>query len=301
MPARARARATPGRDAAGADAETLLRAAARALRGRAGDATSARLEAEVLLGAVLGRSRAALLALGTVEEPDARAFEALVRARADDGVPVAYLTGRRAFLDLELHVDRRVLVPRPETELLVEVLLEALDAATDPLPGGWVADVGTGSGCVALAVARRRPVLAIDTSADALEVAAHNRAACAPAQRVALVRGDLLGALAPGRLAAIVANPPYVEPDTLPTLADDVREHEPRDALVPRGESTSSLYARLVAQAAHALRPGGLFATEVGAGQAGAVATRLAGPAWRDAGTRRDLAGHERVVHARRA
>lgn len=255
----------------------------------------------MLLASVLGIGRAALLAGPPVPDAEARAFEDRVRAREREGVPVAYLTGRRAFCDLELRVDPRVLVPRPETELLVETLLEALEDAGDPLPGGWVVDVGTGSGCVALAVARRRPVLAVDLSLDALAVAAGNREACAPRERVALVAADLLTACAPGSAAAILANPPYVAPEELDTLAPDVREHEPRAALVPRGESVDALYARLVEQAAHIVRPGGLLALEVGAGGAGAVAARLEAPAWRAPAVRRDLAGHERVVAARRA
>ena len=280
------------------DAPALLAAATAALRARAGDLAAARLEAELLLAHALGVGRERLLTLTAVPATAARAFERDVMERARTGRPVAYLVGRRGFLEFELAVDGRVLVPRPESELIIEVLDELLAAGT--LPPGPLVDRGTGSGNLALGVRGRRPVLALDLSADALDVAGANLATLLPRARRLLVRADGLSCLRPSSVAAVLANPPYVEPDEFARLPEDVRLHEPAVALVPGEGSARAMFARLLREARAALLPGGWLITEVGAGQAAWVAelASVLGFGWTD--VRRDLAGIERVVAARR-
>jgi release factor glutamine methyltransferase len=279
--------------------EAVLRRLTARLLARAGDAASARLEAEVLLAHALGTTRAGLLVRRAVSSPEACAAEALVARRVDGAEPVAYLLGRRGFRELELAVDRRVLVPRPETELVVEVLL-ALHAS-GALPAGALADRGTGSGNIALSVCGLRPVIASDLSADALAVAAANLAAAGAACRVLLVHADGLGHVRPASLAAVLANPPYVEAHEHALLPDDVRLHEPRLALVPGEGSAEAMYARLVRESAEVLVRGGWLVTEVGAGQAPRVAALARAAGFEPIAVHRDLAGIERVVAARRS
>jgi release factor glutamine methyltransferase len=246
-----------------------------------------RLDAEVLLAHALGAGRATLYTDPDRELPGpaARAYRELVRRRAVEREPVAYLTGRRAFRRMELAVDRRVLIPRPETELLVEVGLELP-------PGARVVDVGTGSGAIALALKQERPdldVTATDVSPDALDVARANAARLG--LDVAFVRADLFD----GRFDAVLANPPYVRDDE--PLPPEVGRHEPRAAL-RGGPDGLDVVRRLVARCAQAgVR---LVALEVGAGQAAATARLLEDAGFGAVGTRRDLAGIERVVVARR-
>lgn len=283
-------------------AELLLRNWARALGARAGDPGSARLEAEVLLGAVLGCSRGALLALGELSEEALAACQALVDRRVADGSPVAYLIGRRDFYDLTLVVDERVLVPRPETETLVEAFAD-LDQA-GRVPAGPVADWGTGSGAVALVTARRRAVLAIDRSRPALDLAALNVArrevgGARPAGAIQLAQCDGLSAVRPGSLAAVLANPPYVEPEDWAGLSADVR-HEPQSALVPREGDVAELYDTLARQAAAALVPQGWLLTEIGWGQAERVVQSCEAAGLTSVQRHRDLAGIERVIAAQR-
>jgi release factor glutamine methyltransferase len=238
-----------------------------------------RLDAEVLLAEAVEVDRLTLLARNGTElsERQSRRFDALVARRARRE-PVAYILGRRAFRDLELAVDSRVLVPRPETELLVETALE--------LPrGARVLDVGTGSGAVALALKHERPDLDVagsDVSPDALAVARAN--------------GELLTG-AGGPWDAVVANPPYVAAADLRALAPEIVRHEPRAAL-EAGEDGLGVISRLVAQIAVAGVP--WVAIEVGLGQAAAVRKRLAGAGYAHTEARDDLAGIPRVVVARR-
>jgi len=280
-----------------ASTDACLRRAAAALVARAGDLGAARLEAELLLAHALGVERAALLAAPAVPAEAAAELESLVARRVETGRPVAYTLGRRAFWDLELLVDERVLIPRPESETVVEVALGLLDRAL--LPAGDLADRGTGSGCLALALRDARPVLALDSSADALAVAAANVARLKAADRVRLVQADGLSCVRPGRLAAVLANPPYIEPGELATLPEEVRRHEPVEALVPREGSVRAMFVRLLAESRAALAPRGWLITEVGRGQAALVAAlaSAAGYGWTE--IHDDAAGIERVVAAR--
>jgi release factor glutamine methyltransferase len=230
-------------------------------------------------------------------------FRELVGIREETGRPVAYLVGRRSFRDLDLFVDERVLVPRPETEHAVDVLLDL--QSTGRLPTGPVVDRGTGSGAIALSLLAHLsgPVIGIDNSAEALQIAALNAAALQTSATgtVALVRSDCLTCFAGSSVAAIIANPPYIAEEDFASLPDDVRVYEPRVALVPEGGSPSAHYSRLVAESARVLLPGGWLVTEVGMGQAEPLASQLRSSGWDEVRITEDLAGIGRVVSARRA
>jgi release factor glutamine methyltransferase len=252
---------------------------------------SPRLDAELLLAHALGGSRTGLHLRPERELSDAEAArfaEALWRRRRRE--PIAYIVGTKAFRHIDLRVDPRVLVPRPETELLVEVALG--------LPrGARVADVGTGSGAVALALKHERPDLtmhATDASSDALEVARAN--ARALRLDVAFAHGDLLQPLDPHPLDAILSNPPYVATHERGKLAPEITEHEPHEALFA-GPDGLDVVRRLIPAAA-ARAP--FVALEIGAGQAQAVSDLLRAHGMTDVAAHRDLAGHERVIVGRR-
>jgi release factor glutamine methyltransferase len=249
-----------------------------------------RLDAEVLLAHALGVERTALVVDRDlrVEGPAVRAFQDAVRRRSVGREPVAYITGVKGFRHIDLHVDGRVLIPRPETETLVE-------AALDLPSGARVIDVGTGSGAVALALKDERPDLDVtgtDASPDALAVARANAARLG--LDVHFREADLLDGA--GEVDAVLSNPPYVE-DGAPLQPEIVR-HEPAVALFA-GPEGLSVIRRLVAQAAGAA-PVRFLALEVGMGQAAEVAGVLRSAGFGDVETRRDLAGIERVVAGRR-
>jgi release factor glutamine methyltransferase len=248
-----------------------------------------RLDAEVLLAHALGVDRLALVTDRDrrVEGPAVRAFQDAVRRRSVAREPVAYITGVKGFRRLDLHVDGRVLIPRPETETLVE-------AALDLPHGARVVDVGTGSGAVALALKDERPdldVVGTDASREALAVARAN------AERLGLdvefVPGDLLDGIGP--VDAVVSNPPYVQDGT--PLAPEIERHEPPVALYAGADGLTVIH-RLVAQVAAS--PARFVALEVGMGQAGAVAGVLRAAGFAAIDVRPDLAGIERVVAGRR-
>jgi release factor glutamine methyltransferase len=248
---------------------------------RAASIDTPRLDAEVLLADVLGVSRADLVVGDlTVEGPAIRRFQDAVRRRAVGREPVAYITGRRGFRHLELAVDARVLIPRPETELLVELALAALPEAAQ------VVDVGTGSGAVALALADERGDLRVtgaDVSADALEVARANGERLGLA--VAWIRAD---GVPDGDWDGVVANLPYVADGE--ALAPEITRHEPRGALFagPDGlDALRALAARLRAP---------WVALEHGETQGAAVRALLTQAGYAEVATHRDLARVERVT-----
>jgi release factor glutamine methyltransferase len=252
---------------------------------------SPRLDAELLLAGALGVERAALVTdpRREVAGPAVRAFQDAVRRRSAGREPVAYILGRRGFRYLELAVDARVLVPRPETELLVEIGLE--------LPAGArVVDVGTGSGAIALALKHERPDLDVagtEISAEALAVARANAARLG--LDVELVEGDLLAGV--GEVDAVLSNPPYVAERERATLAPEIVRHEPPGALFA-GADGLDVIRRLVPAVARS--GAGLLAIEVGAGQAAAVGELMRDAGFAQVDARRDLAGIERAVVGRR-
>ncbi len=282
----------PGGPFAGTPAREAVRSATTAI-GAAGSPT-ARLDAELLVADVLGVARERLLIDDGLEVsgPAVRALQEAVRRRAQLREPVAYILGRRGFRELELHVDRRVLVPRPETELLVEVGLTLA-------PGTRVLDVGTGSGAVALALKAERPDLVVgasDVSPDALDVARANAARLG--LDVAFHQADLLAGPAGEDVDAVLANPPYVADADRAALAPEIRRHEPPLALYAGPDGLDVLRA-LASQAG--ARPGvRLLAVEVGAGQADAVAELAVAAGFATARCEHDLAGVPRVVVAER-
>jgi len=259
---------------------------------------TARLDAEVLLAHLLGLGRAALYAVAAdrcLSDAQARQYTQLVQRRLARE-PVAYLIGRRVFYDIELAVDRRVLIPRPETELLIELALQW--AAGIPQKPLRVVDVGTGSGALAIVLARHLAharVIAIDASSAALAVAAENMAAYGLGERVALVRSDLLTPIS-SSVDLIVSNPPYVPRGRLPSLPDDVRLYEPTEAL-DGGVGGLDVIQRLLNQAADRLATPGLLVVEIDATQ-GTAARELASTLWPRGcvDVRRDYAGLDRVL-----
>ncbi len=276
---------------------------------RASGSRSPRLDAELLLSAALGVERTALLRAPEREltRDEARCFGEYVERRVAHE-PVAYIRGRRAFRTLELEVSPAVLIPRPETETLVDVSLEVL-ARVPALVGAApyeprVLDVGTGSGCVALALAAENPyvcVTAVDVDEAAAEVARRNAARLRLGVRVLVLVSDLLAGVDPGeRFDLVVSNPPYVPADEYEALETNVRDFEPRLAL-DGGADGLDVYRRLLPQAACVLLPGGTLAVEVGAGEADAVEELFAATGtYEPALVRADLSGIPRVVWARR-
>lgn len=257
------------------------------------------LDSEVLLAHVVGWNRARLFARPEhylTQEEEQRYEACLARRRRHE--PVPYIVGTREFYSLTFAVDRRVLIPRPETEQVVE---RALDTDIGEAP--VIADVGTGSGIIAISLAVHLPqarVYAIDASGDALEVAANNCQRHSLSHRVHLLRGDLLEPL-PEPVDLIAANLPYVPTPDLATLDIDVKDYEPWQAL-DGGQDGLVQIARLFGQAGRWLKPRGVIVLEIGAGQ-GERAARLASDSFPDARVELflDYAGLDRVVRIRTA
>lgn len=257
-------------------------------------AEDASSEARRLLCHALNVTRERLfLRTEPLTDDEAAALEPLIARRAARE-PLAYILGERGFYGRTFTVTPAVLIPRPETELLVEVTAAALESVVTPR----IADIGTGSGCIAIALAASMPqamVYATDLSDDALAVAAAN--AVRNGVDPIFLQGDLCAPLPDGlRFEAIVSNPPYIAPSERIDLAPEVRDWEPASALFDPAGDGLGFYRRLAADATPRLAPGGLLAVEVGMGQAPAVEGL-----WRDAGlvdvrTHDDLAGIGRVV-----
>ncbi len=294
--------------------EILAGAADTALRDAMARLTTAgvdnpRFEAQLLLALALGVSRTAVLT-GLHPEPNAdqqKGFARLLAARVRR-VPLAYLRGTQEFYGLNFAVTPAVLIPRPETELLVDFAREKLadrtaennhDQDNDP---PCFADVGAGSGCVAIAILAHCPQargIAFDLAPDALAIARKNAVANGVAARLGFARGDLLTGANSGRFDVIVSNPPYISQDDLETLQPEVREFEPRLAL-DGGLDGLALYRPLASQARRALKPGGWLAVEVGQGQAAPVRALLEQQGLSELEIRPDLAGIGRVVCGRK-
>lgn len=267
---------------------------------------SAPLSAELLLMHILRRDRAWLYAHPEYElsPEEAGAYSQLVERRGQ-GVPTQYLTGRQEFWGLEIEVGPGVLIPRPETEHVIEVALKRLGQRhAQPLR---IADVGTGSGCIAIALARELPradIVATDNSAVALEYARRNAARHEVADRIQFFETNLLDACLElsgqpqSFFDVIVSNPPYVGRKDAVDLPREVREHEPAEALFA-GDQGLDIYPALVDEAARALCPNGILVVEIGYNLAEHVRSLLSAPRWSDLMVTRDWAGIERVISAK--
>lgn len=274
-------------------ADTLLAASARLTA-----SDSPRLDAELLLAHVFGQGRSHLRAHADAELTPVQAaeFERLVSSRVR-GEPIAYLTGKREFWSLELQVTPATLIPRPETELLVEQALGLLP----PGIASEVLDLGTGSGAIALAVAKERPrsrITAVDISEEALAVARAN-AAAHKLSNLEFLQGDWFAPIAARRFQVIVSNPPYVAAAD-PHLAEGDLRFEPTRALASGADGLQDI-RRIVSVAPQHLSPGGHVLLEHGYQQAAAVRGLLQAAGFVDARSVRDLAGHERVSLAQHA
>jgi len=269
----------------------VLRRAAEHLAAKGSE--TPRLDAELLLAHALGLTRVELYTgfERPLAEVEVSAYRELVRRRARRE-PVAYILGEWGFRRLTLNVDRRALIPRPETEIVVERCLARLEGLESPA----VLDVGTGSGAIALAIADEHPgarVVGIDASEDALALARDNMERTG--LTVELRQRDVFAGLPAGPWHLVVSNPPYVTPEEIETLMPDVRDWEPHEALVGRGVADAVAHCSL-----DVLSPGGALVLEVGDGQAPEVVDLLERLGYRDVRTTRDLTERERVVEGTR-
>jgi release factor glutamine methyltransferase len=260
---------------------------------------TARLDAEILLGFALGTDRLRLYL--DFEKPitgeERTRFRELVKRRADERVPVAYLTGVREFWSLALAVTPDVLVPRPETETLVEAVLAELPDVEAELTAF---DLGTGSGAIALALAKERPklrVVAGDLSAAALAVAERNARTHGLADRVRFLESDGFAGVLGQRFDLVVSNPPYLAQAEAGSLAPELA-HEPRGALFA-GADGAALLRRIACEAPLFLRPGGLLALELAPAQADEMTQCLVQCGFEKPALHRDLGGRARVLTAR--
>lgn len=270
-------------------------------RGKGADLREARLEAQILLAHVMRCPKIELVARSD-EEPttdEKVRFKDLIRRRVE-GWPVAYLVGKREFYLLSFEVSPAVLIPRPDTETLVEYALRLLKGRPSPA----VLDLGTGSGCIAVSIAHQckaAVVTAVDVSPDALDVARRNAVTHGVAGRTTFLLGDLFAPLpAAATFDLIVSNPPYVTPTELAGLAPDVRDHEPRIAL-DGGPDGLAFYRRIAADASHFLTSGGCVAVEIGWTQEPAVRALFeARPEFEVGTSLKDGGGRYRVVTAKK-
>ncbi|MFO0564134.1 MAG: peptide chain release factor N(5)-glutamine methyltransferase [Polyangiaceae bacterium] len=264
---------------------------------RARSFESPRLDAELLLSESIGLDRVRLIieAKRPLSPAELAKFRELIKRRRS-GEPVAYILGRREFFGLVFRVDSRVLIPRPDTEALVEVALERTRSHS---MYGRMLDLCTGSGAVAVAFAKQRPtwrVTASDVSADALQLAQENALRLGTIFGMSFCAGDLFAALAAEqRFELVTANPPYIPDAELQAISREIREFEPALALVG-GPDGLDVVRRVVAGSRAVLEPGGVLAVEVHYDQAGRVRQLLEAEGFSSIETRRDYGGHERVV-----
>lgn len=256
---------------------------------------SPRLDAEVLLSHVLGKARIYLYVHfdEPLEAAELAQYREYIRQRVARQ-PVAYIIGQREFMGLTFKVTPAVLVPQPDTEVLVQAALDRLQAT----PTARVADIGTGSGAIVLSLLyymKQLRAAAVDISLAALKVAAANAAALGVADRATFYEGDLLAPLAGETFMAIVSNPPYIPTADIAGLAPEVRSAEPMGAL-DGGADGLAFYRRLVAEAPSLLLPGGFLAVEVGVHEAQPVAEMAAQTVYSRTEILKDLAGIDRVV-----
>ena len=256
------------------------------------------IDAEVLARHVLGWDRAKYLAARQEPFPPAAAvqFEAAV-AQREARVPIAYITGHREFWGIDFEVSPAVLIPRPETELIVEEALRLLDDAG----GKWrIADVGTGSGCLAISLAHERPqatVVATDLSTEALAVAGRNADRIGVSGRIRFAHTSLLAGIS-GPFDLIVANPPYIPRAHDGTLSPDVRDHEPEVALFGHGDDGLDDVRALLRESVTRLAPRGRLMMEFGYGQSAAVRAGAEEAGLEIVSVVKDLQGHERTLVA---
>lgn len=312
-------------DASHCSLRSLLREAIAQLE--AAQVPSAPLAAELLLMHTLGRDRAWIYAHPEValEIAARERYFSLVAQRAS-GTPTQYLTGHQEFWGLDFEVTPDVLIPRPETEHVIEVALgrlgiESTGDSTRRSREFRIADVGTGSGCIAVALAHELPaakIVATDISAAALAVARRNAARHGVASQIDFLESNLLdfafhesratshpssssGGLTPSGprcFDLIASNPPYVSRREFPTLPREVREHEPSSALIA-GETGTEIYAPLIEQATALLKPGAFLVLELGHDSASTVSRLLGDPPWLEVAVTKDLARISRVASAR--
>lgn len=278
-----------------------LREASEALRDSG--VAEPRREAVSLLSHALGRDRAFLITHSdeSLTTEQLHSYRSLAERRAA-GEPFQYITGTQEFYGLDFEVNENVLIPRPETELLVETALELLKETRSP----FVCDVGTGSGCIAVSLLHARQdarAVALDVSPAALEVAARNAARNGVADRIDFLVSDCFDALASNehadaRFDLVASNPPYIAEDDIEGLQREVREHEPRVALTPGGDGLSVI-RRLVSESPRHLRPGGHLLVEIGFDQHERVAALLDPRVWTLLDIHFDLQGIPRTVALR--
>lgn len=295
-------RTTEANEAPARQVSAVLRQAARRLKSHGIE--NAALDSEVLLSHVLGLTREQLILSANVElrDPDLRVYAGLLSRRLARQ-PTAYLIGRREFWSLDFHVTPEVLIPRPETELLIEVALRLASEASSSEKPLRIIDLGTGSGAIAVALAREltgAEIFACDNSLAALAVAQKNASTNRVPGKIKFVAGDLFGFMRmDSAVDLVVSNPPYIRRADIEMLVPEVSRWEPRCAL-DGGPDGLDYYRRIAEQAFSYLAPKGAVAIETGADMGPSVAQLFQAAAWADVQICKDYAGNDRVVVARK-